>query len=181
MNQILFPDLKSSQTEQERQWLDNCSSYQEVKKYIEEIGNRDFLNALAVSLDSANQIAAYIITGGAFGYSFRDAIVQVKPNLLHIYCWTEVTKDIIESGFIRGKIDWHKVIAVIKQAGYNPDENLKSKNFQDHFGRNITIYAVSKNDRAWVKILSGSQRLSVHKLHHLMLELINRKIPLSES
>ncbi|WP_271251836.1 hypothetical protein [Pseudanabaena sp. Chao 1811] len=179
MNQILFPDIQSSKTEQECQCLDNCSSYQESKKYIEEIANRDFLNAIALSLNSANQIAAYIITGGAFGYSFRDAIVQVTPSLLYVYRWTEVTENIVESGFIRGKIDWQKVIAAMKQDGHTPDENLKSKNFQDHFGRDIMTYAVSKSDRAWVKILSGSYRLSVHRLHHLMVELVNRKIPLN--
>ncbi len=179
MTQILFPDVKYSWTEQDRQRLRNSSSSQEYMRYMKEITDRDnsdFLDALALGLDSANHIAAYVITGGAFGYSFRDAIVQVTPNLLHVHRWHEVTKDIIESGFIKGKIDWQKVIAVMKQDGHEPDDNFKSigKNSKAIVGRYITTYAVSKNDCAWVTIVSGRYRL-----HNLMVELMNRKTPLN--
>lgn len=171
MNKILFPDVHSSLTSEESQFLDKCTRYKEFEEFI----NQKYLNALDLSLKSDNQIAVYLITGGNVGYSFSDAIVQVTSNLLCAYHWEEVNKNIVQSRTIKGRIDWQKVIAVMKQDGSTPDDNFKSKNFQDHSGRNITAYAISENDRAWVKILSGSNRLSVHRLHHLMVELINRK------
>jgi hypothetical protein len=172
-NHILFPNIISSWTDEDSQRFGNYADRREAYNREDEVYQRDFLEAIAQALASANQIAAYIIKGGAFGYEFRDAIVQVTPRLIHVYRWHEVTKDIIDFRYIRGKIDWQKVMAVMKQDGQTPDENLKNPNPNDYIGRKlvgrmITTYVVLGGDYAWATIHSGSKRLYVHRLHSLM-------------
>jgi len=159
--------------DQERQILQNVSERKESYRLVDELYQRNFLEEIASSLISANQLAAYVITGAAHGYTFQDAVVQVTQKQIHIYRWHEVEK-YVKTRLIKGTIDWQKVVTAVKQNGQTPEDKPSKQSPKYKSGRFITTYAVSGSNRAWARIHSGGKHLSVHRLHELMVVLMER-------
>lgn len=150
---------------------------QAIKRQIDVLQNQAFLQAIAGSLSSANQIAAYVTAGSSHGYVFQTAIVQVAQHYLQVYRWSEANP-LVTKQLLQGSIQWRKVLTCMGQHGSTPDDELVSRNPDDRMGRWITLYGVFQQECQWAKIYSGSDRLPVHRLHRLMAELIDRSIRL---
>ncbi|MEA5618734.1 hypothetical protein VB711_12925 [Cronbergia sp. UHCC 0137] len=147
--------------------------WQKIKSKLEETDHQYMLRAITDDLTSINAIAAYVITGGAYGYSFQTAIIQKTENTVQVRRWHDINQYYVEIAEFPGRTDWSKVIACLRKDGCIPDTTI-NPNLNIGIGRYVTIYVVTKDEKAWSRISTGDSGLCVHKLYNAMVKVEER-------